>query len=106
MQDFSQNKGLTIILGQLRPSKGKVTKKLPSKETKKRENRMVLKQPCTLIATQTTQNTDKIKFPSHKKQNQNFDTYLAFGWLRAIFFSSISLSQVTMFIPAFAAYFI
>lgn len=104
---FFPKQGPYYHIRKLRPSKGKVTKKLPSKETKREEkNRMVLKKPCTLTATQTTQNTGKIKFPSHKKQNQNFDTYLAFGWLRAIFFSSISLSQVTMFIPAFAAYFI
>ena len=57
-------------------------------------------------ARQATQHTGKIKFLPPKKENQNSDTYLAFVWLLALFFSSMSLSQFMMFIPAFAAYFI
>lgn len=77
------------------------------REKRKTDMWAVLEKLCiTAAAQQTTQNTDKIKSLQYKKQKRNFDTYLAFGWLRAIFFSSISLSQVMMFIPAFAAYFI
>lgn len=101
----------------LRPREGntwreKKKKKSYLKDRHHREKRktdmwVVLKKPCIIAAAQQpTQNTDKIKSLQHKKRKRNFDTYLAFGWLRAIFFSSISLSQVMMFIPAFAAYFI
>lgn len=82
---------------------------LPSKEVSERgeiDVNCIKDLNIIAAAQQTTQHTGKIKFLPPKKENQNSDTYLAFGWLRAIFFSSMSLSQVMMFIPAFAAYFI
>lgn len=94
------------------PEEKTLTRKKPylqgrcHKEKRKKEVSCIKDLNIIAAAQQTTHNTGKIKFLPRKKQNQNSDTYLAFGWLRAIFFSSISLSQVMMFIPAFAAYFI